>query len=154
MPPLVSVLVNTYNHERFIAQALQSVLDQDFPASQMEIIVVDDGFTDSTSQIIQAFLPRIRYIRKDNGGQVSAFNAGVCEARGDIVAFLDGVNGFLAKAPTVELLDEAMNRAWENRHRLKEMGEQAAIDVRKFVSPDPTEDFVRELYALVDGTGG
>jgi len=62
----------------------------------------------------------------------------------------DGVNGFLAKAPTVELLDEAMNRAWENRHRLKEMGEQAAIDVRKFVSPDPVEDFVRELLALVD----
>lgn len=61
----------------------------------------------------------------------------------------DGVNGFLAKAPTVELLDEAMNRAWENRHRLKEMGEQAAIDVRKFVGPDPTEDFVRELVALV-----
>jgi|SRR6185437_13670851 len=63
----------------------------------------------------------------------------------------DGINGFLAKAPTVELLDEAMNRAWENRHRLKEMGEQAAIDVRKFVSPDPVEDFVRELIALAEG---
>ena len=63
----------------------------------------------------------------------------------------DGINGFLAKAPTVELLDEAMNRAWENRHRLKEMGEQAAIDVRKFVSADPVEDFVRELIALADG---
>src|SRR5215469_26299 len=62
----------------------------------------------------------------------------------------DGVNGFLAKAPTVELFDEAMNRAWENRHRFKEMGEQAAIDVRKFVGPDPTGDFVRELLALVD----
>jgi len=63
----------------------------------------------------------------------------------------DGINGFLAKAPSLELLDEAMNRAWENRHRLREMGEQAAIDVRKFVSSDPTEDFVRELCALVDG---
>ncbi|MFZ0638347.1 MAG: glycosyltransferase family 4 protein [Candidatus Acidiferrales bacterium] len=62
----------------------------------------------------------------------------------------DGVNGFLAKAPTVELLDEAMNRAWENRHRLKEMGEQAAIDVRKFVGPDPVEDFVRDLLSLVE----
>lgn len=61
----------------------------------------------------------------------------------------DNVNGFLAKAPTVELLDQAMNRAWENRHRLKEMGEQAAVDVRKFVGPDPVEDFVRELLALV-----
>ena len=60
----------------------------------------------------------------------------------------DNINGFLAKAPTVELLDEAMNRAWENRHRLREMGEQAAIDVRKFVSPDPTEDFVRQLLEL------
>jgi len=62
----------------------------------------------------------------------------------------DGINGFLARAPTVELLDEAMNRAWENRHRLKEMGEQAAIDVRKFVPPDPTEDFVRDLIGLVE----
>lgn len=62
----------------------------------------------------------------------------------------DNVNGFLAKAPTVELVDEAMNRAWENRHRLKEMGEQASIDARKFVGPDPVEDFVRELFALVE----
>lgn len=63
----------------------------------------------------------------------------------------DGLNGFLAKAPTVEFLDEAMNRAWENRHRLREMGEQAAIDVRQWVSPDPTEDFVRELTVLAGG---
>jgi glycosyltransferase involved in cell wall biosynthesis len=60
----------------------------------------------------------------------------------------DGVNGFLAKAPTVDLLDEAMNRAWENRLRLREMGEAAAKDVRQWVSPDPTGDFVRELEAL------
>lgn len=63
----------------------------------------------------------------------------------------DNVNGFLAKAPTVGFLDEAMNRAWENRHRLREMGEVAAKDVREWVSPDPTGDFVRELEALVDG---
>jgi len=75
----------------------------------------------------------------------------VTDVAGNHELVRDGVNGFLAKAPTVELLDEAMNRAWENRHRLKEMGEQAATDVRKFVSPDPTEDFVRELCALIDG---
>lgn len=88
--PAVSVLVNTYNHERFIAQAIQSVLDQDFPADQIELIVVDDGSTDSTAQILQRFLPRIHYIHKQNGGQVSAFNAGVAEAHGEIIAFLDG----------------------------------------------------------------
>ena len=65
----------------------------------------------------------------------------------------DGINGFLAKAPTVELLNEAMNRAWECRGRLREMGEQAACDVRKFVPADPAEDFVRELESLVDGAG-
>jgi glycosyltransferase involved in cell wall biosynthesis len=63
----------------------------------------------------------------------------------------DGINGFLAKAPTVELLDEAMNRAWENRMHLKGMGETAAVDVRRWVSPDPTGDFVRELESVVDG---
>jgi glycosyltransferase involved in cell wall biosynthesis len=66
----------------------------------------------------------------------------------------DGVNGFLAKAPTVELLDEAMNRAWECRGRLREMGQRAAADVRAWVSADPAEDFARELMSLVDGETG
>jgi glycosyltransferase involved in cell wall biosynthesis len=63
----------------------------------------------------------------------------------------DGINGFLAKAATVELLDETMNRAWENRHRLREMGQIAAKDVRQWESPDPTGDFIRELETLVGG---
>lgn len=62
----------------------------------------------------------------------------------------DGVNGFLAKAPTVELLDEAMNRAWENRAHLRDMGERAASDVRKCVSADPVEDFARDLQSLLE----
>jgi glycosyltransferase involved in cell wall biosynthesis len=66
----------------------------------------------------------------------------------------DGINGFLAKAPTVELLDEAMNRAWESRARLKEMGCTAARDARQFVSRDPGEDFARELEALANSGAG
>jgi glycosyltransferase involved in cell wall biosynthesis len=62
----------------------------------------------------------------------------------------DGINGFLAKAPTVELLDEAMSRAWDSRDRLQEIGERAANDVRQWVSADPVEDFVRELVLLAD----
>jgi glycosyltransferase involved in cell wall biosynthesis len=64
----------------------------------------------------------------------------------------DGINGFLAKAPTVELLEQAMNRAWDNRSRLREMGETAARDVRQWVSADPAEDFVRELESLLESS--
>lgn len=62
----------------------------------------------------------------------------------------DGINGFLAKAATMELLDEAMNRAWDNRNRLVEMGRTAATDVRQWVSQDPSADFATELRSLIE----
>src|SRR3954463_15706064 len=88
--PLVSVLIDTYNHERFIEQAIVSVLEQDFPRDDREIIVVDDGSTDGTPEIVSKFGPGLRLLRKANGGQASAFNAGIPECKGEIVAFLDG----------------------------------------------------------------
>jgi glycosyltransferase involved in cell wall biosynthesis len=90
MHPAVTVLIDTYNHERFIEEAIVSVLAQDFPATDTEILVVDDGSTDRTPEIVRKFEPRVRLLRKENGGQASAFNAGIPEARGEIVAFLDG----------------------------------------------------------------
>jgi glycosyltransferase involved in cell wall biosynthesis len=90
MKPLITALVDTYNHERYIEQALVSVLDQGLSPEELEIVVVDDGSTDQTPSIIQKFLPRVKHVRKKNGGQASAFNAGFAEARGEIVAFLDG----------------------------------------------------------------
>ena len=87
---IVTVLIDTYNHERFIEQAITSVLDQDMSMADVEIIVVDDGSTDRTPEIVRKFEPRVRLIRKPNGGQASAFNAGIPECRGEIIAFLDG----------------------------------------------------------------
>jgi glycosyltransferase involved in cell wall biosynthesis len=86
----VSVLIDTYNHERFVEQAVVSVLEQDFPDAEREIIVVDDGSTDGTPEIVKKFEPRVRLLRKENGGQASAFNAGIPECKGEIVSFLDG----------------------------------------------------------------
>src|ERR1700693_1830525 len=88
--PRVSVLIDTYNHERFIERAITSVLDQAMPLDDVEILVVDDGSTDRTPELVRRFEPRVRLIRKPNGGQASAFNAGIPECRGEIVAFLDG----------------------------------------------------------------
>jgi glycosyltransferase involved in cell wall biosynthesis len=88
--PVISVLIDTYNHERYIEQAIVSVLEQNFPAEEMEIVVVDDGSTDRTPSVVSKFAPLVRCIRKTNGGQASAFNAGIPELRGPIVAFLDG----------------------------------------------------------------
>jgi glycosyltransferase involved in cell wall biosynthesis len=89
MTPVVSVLIDTYNYGQFIEQAVESVLAQDFPAEQMEVLVVDDGSTDDTAERIAKYGQRLRYFRKPNGGQGSAFNFGVAQTRGEIVALLD-----------------------------------------------------------------
>ena len=90
MKPLITALVDTYNHEKYIEQALVSVLEQGLSPAELEIVVVDDGSTDSTSSIIQKFVPRVKHLRKQNGGQASAFNLGFAEAKGEIVSILDG----------------------------------------------------------------
>ncbi len=86
----LSVLIDTYNHERMIETAINSVLEQDSPASEREVIVVDDGSTDGTAGIVRRYAPQVRLITKKNGGQASAFNAGIPECRGEVIVFLDG----------------------------------------------------------------
>src|SRR5579862_4509076 len=88
--PRVTVLIDTYNHERFIERAIGSVLEQDMPMNDVEILVVDDGSTDRTPDLVRQFEPRVRLLRKANGGQASAFNAGIPQCCGEIIAFLDG----------------------------------------------------------------
>jgi glycosyltransferase involved in cell wall biosynthesis len=87
--PLVTVLIDTFNYGHFIDEAIRSVLMQDFPAEQMEIIVVDDGSTDNTRERVAKYGERVQYFYKANGGQASAFNHGVTRARGDLIALLD-----------------------------------------------------------------
>lgn len=89
--PLVSVVINNYNYDRFIAEAIQSVLDQSY--RKLEIIVVDDGSDDQSIPVIQAIQrnnpDRINLIQKENGGQASAFNRGFEASHGEIITFLD-----------------------------------------------------------------
>src|SRR5713101_1562277 len=88
--PRITALIDTYNQGRFVEEAIESVLAQDFPAGEMKILVVDDGSTDDMRERAEKYGERIRYIWKPNGGQASALNLGFKEARGEIVALLDG----------------------------------------------------------------
>ncbi|HYL87073.1 MAG TPA: glycosyltransferase [Candidatus Angelobacter sp.] len=87
--PYFSVLIDTFNYGHYVEDAVSSVLAQDFPMGEREILVVDDGSTDDTAARLRRFGNAIRYLRKPNGGQASAFNYGFAEARGEIVALLD-----------------------------------------------------------------
>jgi glycosyltransferase involved in cell wall biosynthesis len=72
----------------------------------------------------------------------------VTNVGGNAELIRDGVNGYLAPAATVDFIDEALDRAWKNRTGLREMGQKAAEDVRKWVSSDPGRDFAAELERL------
>lgn len=85
--PLVSVLINNYNYERYLGKAIDSVLNQTYP--NVEIIVVDDGSTDHSRQVIAGYGDRVIPILKQNGGQASALNAGFVVSQGTIVCLLD-----------------------------------------------------------------
>jgi glycosyltransferase involved in cell wall biosynthesis len=73
----------------------------------------------------------------------------VTDVAGHAELVRDGVNGFLAKAPTVELLNDAMNKVWDAKAQLQTIGSSAGRTVRNWVSEDPVEDFVGDLSALL-----
>ncbi|HEX3660353.1 MAG TPA: glycosyltransferase family A protein [Acidobacteriaceae bacterium] len=85
--PLVSILINNHNYGRYLGEAIDSALAQTY--SNTEIVVVDDGSTDSSREVIAQYGDRIRAVLKPNGGQASAFNAGFAASRGALVCLLD-----------------------------------------------------------------
>jgi glycosyltransferase involved in cell wall biosynthesis len=88
VPPKVSVIIPTYNRADFLAETVDSVLNQTY--GDFEIIIVDDGSTDNTYQVAQTFTdPRIKYIRQENQGLSGARNSGIRCAEAEYLAFLD-----------------------------------------------------------------
>lgn len=85
--PEVSVIIPVYNCERYIAEAVESVLAQSY--RDYEIIVVDDGSTDGTRRALEPYMGAIRYIYQENRGEPAARNAGIRNAAGEFIAFLD-----------------------------------------------------------------
>ena len=85
--PAVSIIIPVYNAEKYLAETLQSVRAQTF--QDFEIILVDDGSTDGTSEIIDKFSDRAICLKNDHRGPASSRNLGLEAARGSLIAFLD-----------------------------------------------------------------
>lgn len=91
--PTVSVVIPTYNRAGLIAQAVRSVLDQ--TGIHFEVIVVDDGSTDDTRQVLEPFNGKIRYLATENRGVAHARNIGMKASFGRYIAFLDSDDLYL-----------------------------------------------------------
>jgi len=85
--PLITVIVVNYNYARYLGECIDSVIAQTYP--NLEIIVVDDGSTDNSLNVLQAYGEKLRVLHQENKGVSAARNAGVFASRGEWIAFLD-----------------------------------------------------------------
>jgi glycosyltransferase involved in cell wall biosynthesis len=83
----LSIVICNYNYAQYLDGAIASAIQQTYPDT--EVIVIDDGSTDSSVEIIRRWLPKVRLVEQRNAGQLAAYNRGYEEARGDVIIFLD-----------------------------------------------------------------
>lgn len=121
--PLITCIVPVYNGERFVAETVESMLSQTY--RPIEVIVVNDGSTDSTPDVLGQFADRINVINQENAGQAAARNRGIEAANGDFIAFLDADDlwlpeklemqmKYLAANPEADLCTCMMVNFWES----------------------------------------
>ena len=94
MTYLVSCVVPVFNGERYLAEALDSIIAQ--AHQNLEVLVVDDGSTDGTAGVAEAYGDTVTYIRQSNAGPAIARNTGITAAKGDFIAFLDADDTWVA----------------------------------------------------------
>ncbi|GAP98746.1 glycosyltransferase family 2 protein [Leptolyngbya sp. NIES-2104] len=158
--PLVSILINNYNYEQYVSQAIDSALNQTY--DRVEVVVVDDGSKDQSRDAIAKYGDRIVSVFKPNGGQGSAFNAGFAASHGDLICFLDADDYCFPEkaAQIVEAFEKYPDSGWMF-HRLKrvdavgealppnhEMKDFGAFDFRSSIQ---TGQPVRPIFPATSG---
>ena len=98
---LISVVIPSYNHSKYVISAIKSALDQE--KVDCEVIVVDDGSTDATKQLLETYIPAINYIYQENKGLSAARNTGIKNAKGEFIAFLDADDMWLPDKLSMQL---------------------------------------------------
>lgn len=124
----VSILINNFNYARFLSEAIDSALEQTYPADAVQVVVVDDGSTDGSIDVINSYKGRITTVLKQNGGQGSAMNAGFEACEGDIVCMLDADDYFFPDKVTqvVKAFCDNKSAGW-HFHELTEVKEGRSI---------------------------
>lgn len=131
--PTITIIVPSYNVEPYISRCLKSIKDQSF--SNFEVIVVDDGSTDNSSEIAEQFAlkdSRFKVVRQENNGQGSARNRGINLAQGDYLSFVDS-DDWIHKDYLIKMYECILNtdadiavcnveRVWESGKRKKNNG--------------------------------
>ncbi len=146
---LVSVLIPNYNYARFLPDAIDSVLSQTYPC--VEIIVVDDGSTDNSREVIASYGARLISVHKANGGQTSALNAAFERSSGDLICLLDADDAFEpAKVDRVVAAARRLPEAHLIHHQMQTVDESGKAMHGPFPARVPDGD----IRALVARTGG
>lgn len=146
---LVSVLIPNYNYARFLPETIESVLSQTYP--RIETIVVDDGSTDNSREVIAGYGERLISVFKANGGLTSTLNAAFERSRGDLVCFLDADDAFeTEKVERVVAAARRLPQAHLIQHQMQIVDEDGNAMHRPFPARVPDGD----IRALVARTGG
>lgn len=139
----ISVIIPVFNCREYIGEAIESVLGQTFPP--MEIIVVDDGSTDGTHEVVNKYKPRIKYIHQPNQGAAKARNTGVQESGGDYLAHLDADDVWLKEKLKLQMEAFSLDKDLEivGAHMLSFFTPGLAPEIKNkiYCPPDPIPGF-------------
>ena len=135
----VSVIIPVYNAEKYISEAIESVLNQSY--EDFEVIVIDDGSKDNTLSIIKKYNRKIRWKSQENKGQASAINEGIKMAKGEYVAYLDADDVCMPDRLEIQVkyLDARRNvgLVYSSFYQINSSGE-----IQRFIRAHPYDDFV------------